>query len=258
MKNAKKIFLSLFVPVFVVIAWYYASNYTDTPPSILPGIGKVGKTFQSLIVNNQLQQDLSISFIRVIKGYLWAIILGGSLGILMGMSSTVKNIFNLSATTVRQIPMIAWIPLIMLWFGIGEKSKVIIIVIAAFFPIMINTLNGIESTPGGYIEVAKLYRLSKWKTFTKVYLPHALPSIFVGLKLGLGASWMAVVASELIAASQGIGYRMSEARSLMKSDVVITCMLVIGLVGILMDKCLIYLFRFLTPWESRNGDKTNG
>ena len=102
---------------------------------------------------------------------------------------------------------------IILWAGIGETSKVIVIVIAAVFPIMVNTLSGIASTPGSYVEVAKLYKLSNWKTFVKLYLPHALPQILVGLKLGLGVSWMAVVASELIAAASGIGYRMNEARS---------------------------------------------
>lgn len=98
------------------------------------------------------------------------------------------------------------------------------------------------------MEVAKLYKLSKWETFVKVYLPHALPQILVGLKLGLGVSWMAVVASELIAASTGIGYRMNEARSLMKSDKVIVCMIVIGLIGIIMDKLISLLFDRFTPW----------
>ncbi len=258
MANIKKTLLSLLIPILIVIAWFYTTNFTDTPSSILPSIGKVGKAFQGMVTAGQLQQDLSVSFARVLKGYLYSVLLGGLLGILMGMSVTVKQIFNLIVTSIRQIPMIAWIPLIILWCGIGERSKVVIIVIAAFFPIMINTLNGVEHTPKGYLEVAKLYKLSRWKTFVKVYFPHALPSVFVGLKLSLGVSWMAVVASELIAATSGIGYRMSDARSLMRSDIVIVCMLVIGLVGILMDKCLTLLFRALTPWESRNGGKANG
>lgn len=258
MRNTKKTLLSLLIPFIVVIAWYYTTNFTDTPSSILPSIGKVGKAFQSMVGTGQLQQDLSVSFTRVLKGYLYSVLLGGLLGILMGMSVSIKHTFNLTVTTIRQIPMIAWIPLIILWCGIGEKSKIVIIIIAAFFPIMINTLNGVENTPSGYLEVAKLYKLSKWKTFVKVYLPHALPSIFVGLKLSLGVSWMAVVASELIAATSGIGYRMSDARSLMRSDVVIVCMLVIGLIGILMDRCLTLLFKILTPWENKNGGKANG
>ena len=144
--------------------------------------------------------------------------------------------------------MIAWIPLIILWCGIGETSKVVIIVLVAFFQILVNTQSGIESTPKGYIEVARLYKLGRWKTFIKVYLPHAIPQILVGLRLGLGGSWMAVVAAELIAATSGIGYRMSFARSNMQSNVVIVCMIVVGLVGVLMDRGIGVLFTALTPW----------
>lgn len=251
MKKVKNIALSLLIPFIVVAAWYYATNFTDISGSILPKIGKVFESFIDLVKKGQLQKDLAVSIGRVVKGYGVSILLGVTLGTFMGMSENVWHIFHLTTTTIRQIPMIAWIPLIILWCGIGEVSKVVIIVLAAFFPIMVNTLSGISGTPQGYIEVAQLYKLSKWKTFTKVYLPHALPQIFVGLKLGLGVSWMAVVAAELIAASSGIGYRLSDARSLMRSDVVIVCMIVIGMIGILMDKMITLIFGVLTPWESK-------
>lgn len=251
MEKTKNVLLSILIPVVVVIFWYYATNYTDISGSILPKISKVGVAFQDLVQKGQLQEDLSVSIGRVVKGYGFSIVLGVLLGTFMGMSKNVWHIFHLTTTTIRQIPMIAWIPLIILWCGIGELSKVVIIVLAAFFPIMVNTLSGISGTPQGYIEVAQLYKLSKWKTFTKVYLPHALPQIFVGLKLGLGTSWMAVVAAELIAASSGIGYRLSDARSLMRSDIVIVCMIVIGIIGILMDKIITLIFGVLTPWEKK-------
>lgn len=135
--------------------------------------------------------------------------------------------------------------------GIGETSKVVVIAIAAFFPITLNTLGGFQSLPSGYLEVARLYRLGVSETFRKVYLPNALPQILVGLKLGLGSSWMAVVAAELIAANSGIGYRLSYSRGLLRSDAVILCMLVIELVGILMDKLLTALFRRLLPWQKK-------
>ena len=141
--------------------------------------------------------------------------------------------------------------MIILWCGIGEESKVVIIVLAAFFPILVNAESGIAQTPENFLEVARLYKLGWWKTFSKVYLPHAIPQILVGLKLGLGVSWMAVVASELIAATSGIGYRMSNARSLMRPDVVIVCMLVIGVVGILMDKAIGIVFELFTPWVEK-------
>ena len=187
----------------------------------------------------------------MLKGYAIAAALGICAGSVMGMWHRAYDLLHPFITAVRQIPVIAWIPLIILWYGIGETSKVVVIAIAAFFPITLNTLGGFQSLPSGYLEVARLYRLSVSETFRKVYLPNALPQILVGLKLGLGSSWMAVVAAELIAANSGIGYRLSYSRGLLRSDAVILCMLVIGLVGILMDKLLTALFRRLLPWQKK-------
>lgn len=248
MKIVKHILMGLIIPVIIVALWYLVTTFGSLPTSILPSLQMVGSAFSEMTDNGQLQGDLMISLGRVVKGFLASALLGVLLGSLMGMFPTVQRLLLPTVTVIRQIPMVAWIPLIILWAGIGESSKVIIIMVAAVFPILVNTLSGIGSTPEGYVEVAKLYKLSKWETFVKVYLPHALPQILVGLKLGLGVSWMAVVASELIAASTGIGYRMNEARSLMKSDKVIVCMIVIGLIGIIMDKLISLLFDRFTPW----------
>lgn len=245
----RKIGLGLMIPIIVVIAWVLVTTYGSIPSGILPTIPKVGKSFVSMVQTGQLQKDLIVSLSRVLKGFLVSAVLGIVLGSLIGMFQTMKELFLPMITVIRQIPIIAWIPLIILWCGIGESSKVVIIVLAAFFSILVNTESGMESTPKEYIEVAKLYKLSPWKTFTNVYLPHALPQILVGLKLGLSVSWMAVVAAELIAATSGIGYRMSNARSLMQSDVVIVCMIVVGLVGIIMDKLIGWLFSLITPWK---------
>ena len=249
MKTLRKVLLGLIVPALVLLAWFCYTSFTDVPNSLLPKISTVLETAGEMISSGQLQGDLSVSIVRVIKGFLASGCLGIFLGAVMGMSPRMQELLLPTITTIRQIPVIAWIPLIILWAGIGEGSKVIIIMIAATFPVLVNTLNGFTSTPEGLVEVAKLYKLSKWNTFVKVYLPHALPQMLVGLKLGLGVSWMALVASELIAASSGIGYRMNDARSLMRSDKVIVCMFVIGLVGILMDKVLSIVFEAVTPWE---------
>jgi sulfonate transport system permease protein len=216
--------------------------------AILPTIGDVGRAFQKTWESGQLQSDLSISLLRVIRGYFFAVLFGVTLGTITGISDTSNRIFSLTLNTIRQIPMMAWIPLIILWCGIGETSKTVIIVLGAFFPIMVNTFSGIRGAQQGYIEVAKLYKLNRWATFRKVYLPSATPQIFVGLKLGLGISWMAVVAAELIASTKGIGYRMSNARSLMQPDIVIMGMIVVGAVGILMDKILTLISKKATPW----------
>jgi sulfonate transport system permease protein len=246
--SVRKTVLAFVIPVIVVLLWFYATTYGGIPTGILPGISRVGNAFGTLWRTGQLQEDLIVSFSRVLKGYLVAAFLGILLGSLMGMFQTVRELFAPIITVIRQIPIIAWIPLIILWCGIGELSKVVIIAIAAFFSILVNTESGMESTPSGYLEVARLYKLGPWKTFTKVYLPHAIPQMLVGLKLGLSVSWMAVVAAEMIAATSGIGYRMSNARSMMQADVVIVCMIIVGLVGVLMDKLLGWLLGLATPW----------
>lgn len=255
MKAAKRRLLGVILPIVIIVAWYAATNFSNIPETILPKIGSVVGTGVEMTKSGQLPTDIGISIGRVIKGFAFSAIIGIVLGSFMGMSRTIESLFLPTVTTIRQIPMIAWIPLIILWAGIGEASKVIIIVIAAVFPILINTISGISSTPKGMIEVSRLYKLSRWKTFMKVYLPHALPQILVGLKLGLGVSWMAVVASELIAASSGIGYRMNEARSLMRSDKVIICMIIIGIIGILMDKAISVVFAKMTPWTKINSSE---
>ncbi len=249
MKVLKTIALGIIVPIAIFILWFWATETGRVATSLLPTLSMVKKAFIDMTSSGQLQKDLLISIQRVLKGFLFAALLGIALGTIMGMFSPIRAMLEPFITTIRQIPMIAWFPLIVLWFGIGEISKVIIIVLAAFFPVLVNTLSGVIQTPEGYLEVAKLYKLSKFKTFTKLYLPHAIPQILVGLKLGLSVSWMAVVAAELVAATSGIGFRMNDARSMMRSDKVIICMLVIGIVGILMDKIVSLLFGYLTPWQ---------
>lgn len=248
----KRVIYALLIPAAIIAAWIYATTSGNVPPGILPSISRVWHAFLQMAKSGQLQKDLLISLTRVLKGFATSAVLGILLGSLIGMSKRAKALLLPMITVIRQIPMIAWIPLIILWCGIGEMSKIVIIVLAAFFPILVNTESGIENTPSGYLEVARLYKLNPWNTFRRVYLPHALPNILVGLKLGLGVSWMAVVASELIAATSGIGYRMSDARSLMRADIVIVCMIVIGLVGVIMDKLIGALFGAFTPWNVKN------
>lgn len=152
-------------------------------------------------------------------------------------------------TAIRQIPMIAWVPILIMWFGIGEESKVAVIFLASYFPILVNTIDGIQRTDPKLIEVGKMYQFNGWQQFTKIYLPSALPSIFVGLKLGLSVSWMAVVGAEMIAATSGIGFRINDARSLMQYPIVFCGMIAIAVVGVLMDCIITTLSRVCTPWE---------
>lgn len=238
----------LILPFGIIAAWVFLTNYKDVPAAILPRVSLVGKAFITHVQNGRLWGDLSISLMRVLKGYLVAIVIGILLGTLMGFSRTINNFFATVIHMIRQIPMMAWIPLIIMWCGIGELSKVVVIVMGAFFPVLLNTMNGIASTPDSYIEAAELYGLSKAEIILKVFLPSALPQIFTGLKLGLGSAWMAVVAAEMLASSSGVGFRMTDARSLMQPEVVMVYMITIGVVGVIMNKIITIISKLLTPW----------
>ena len=250
MKRNMDNYIKFLLPLIILIIWFLGTNIGKIPETALPKLGTVIITFKEMIKSGQLYSDLGISMRRVIAGYVISSILGVTLGVIMGISRRAKKTFQFTLTSMRQIPMIAWIPLIILWTGIGEVSKITVILFAATFPIVVNTVNGIESTPEAFLEVAEIYKLNRWDTFFKVYLPSALPNIFTGLRLGLSTSWMVVVASELIASSSGIGYRLNDARSLMKSDIVIVCMIVIGIVGVLMDKMIVLAAEISTDWKN--------
>jgi sulfonate transport system permease protein len=255
MKKWVRLLLGLSLPAGGFIAWWLATNFGDIPKQILPTPQTVWKIYADGKSGGKLFEQLFVSLERVVKGFLVASLLGILFGSLTGISKIMKAIMIPTLTAIRQIPMIAWIPLLILWCGIGETSKIAIIVLAAFFCVFVNTHAGIAETPQSYLEVARLYKLSRLRTFGSVYLPYALPQILTGLQLGLGVSWMAVVASELISATSGIGYHMSDARSFMRSDIVIACMLIIGLVGIVMNFGIAALFEKITPWNQKERKK---
>ncbi|WP_435308430.1 ABC transporter permease [Sebaldella termitidis] len=244
------IFNYIALPMIIVIFWISATKNELFPPVILPSIAMVFTSLISQISSGQIFQDVLISLSRVMQGYGIGLILGVFMGTLMGISGSTNKFFSGTFDAIRQIPPLAWIPLVILWFGVGETSKVILIAKASFFPILLNTISGIKSTPKAYIEVAKLYNKNSWKIFRQIYLPYALPNIFVGLRLGLSSAWMTVIAAELIASTSGIGYRINDARNLLQSDVVITGIIVVGLLGVIMDRILDRILRELTPWNT--------
>lgn len=245
--------LKIIVPILLVVVWFGVTENRIVSPLVLPSIKSVGEAFFEQIKNGRLIEDLWISFLRIIKGYVLATIFGGALGVAMGIDNKWNQLFLGTLTAVRQVPIMAWVPLLVIWFGIGEGSKVAVIFLGAYFPILVNTMSGISRTDPKLIEVGKMYHLSKWQMFVKIYFPSALPSMFVGLKLGLSISWMAVVGAEMIAARSGIGFRMNDARSLMQYPVVFCGIFSIAFLGACMDWMLSKLAKICTPWEQKVG-----
>lgn len=250
LSRIKGYFSIALLPLLIIIIWELVTSSGAVSSAILPSIQSVIKAFIGQVSNGQMLTDVTISLTRVIEGYFFAVILGLFFGVVMGVSLKVNNVFHLVFTAIRQVPPMAWIPLIILWFGIGETSKIVIIAKAAFFPILLNTINGIKNTPKGYLEVAELNNISTIDLYRKVYFPSALPSIFTGLRLGLGVAWGMVVAAEIIASSSGLGYRINDARSLMQSDIMIAGMVVIGVIGAFMDFVLRKISKHFSKWQT--------
>ena len=250
----RNIKLKIIVPILILILWYVVTENQMVSTLVLPTIPSVLKAFVEQMRDGTLLEDLGISLLRVVKGYGLAVLCGGALGVVMGIDSRVHNLFLGTLTAIRQVPIMAWVPLLVIWFGIGEGSKVAVIFLGAYFPILVNTMSGISRTDQKLIEVGKMYHLSRWQMFMKIYFPSAIPSIFVGLKLGLGISWMAVVGAEMIAARSGIGFRMNDARSLMQYPIVFCGMFSIAILGAFMDFGLSKLAKICMPWEQKVGE----
>jgi sulfonate transport system permease protein len=219
-------------------------------PILLPPPSQVAVTFLELARSGALFRHIGISVLRVLEGFGIAALLGLGLGIAIGLSRTLDRLTDLIIQVVKPIPPIAWIPLAILWFGIGEPSKVYIIFLGAFFPIIINTIDGIRQTDHKFVEVARILAVPRLKFVRQVVLPGALPVIMTGLRVGLMVAWMCVVAAELIAAGSGIGYLIMDARQLSQSDVVLVGMISIGVIGKLMDSLIKRLERRLIGWKA--------
>lgn len=241
--------LEYFILILVLLlVWIGMEKTGHLNTVVMPGLSIVWDTFCTKIRDGSLLEALGISLVRVLKGYGLSVVLGICLGTLMGLSKHVRRLSDLVIQILRPIPPIAWIPLVILWIGIGEGSKVFLIFLGGFFVILINVIDGIRYTDDKMLEVAQVMGVSKRKFLLKVIIPSAMPSILTGLRVGINSCWTCVVAAELVASSSGIGYMISNARNYGQMDVVIVGMLTIGMVGKAMDLLLSALEKKIIYW----------
>lgn len=233
----------------ILALWQGLFHLGYIKPLILPPPTQVAATFWDLLKSGAMARHVGISVLRVLEGFGIAAFLGLVLGVAIGLSRTLDRLTDLIIQVVKPIPPIAWIPLAILWFGIGEQSKVYIIFLGAFFPVIINTIDGIRQTDQKFVEVARILAVPRCKFVRQVVLPGALPAIMTGIRVGLMVAWMCVVAAELIAASSGIGYLIMDARQLSQSDVVLVGMITIGVVGKVMDSIIKRIEKRLVGWK---------
>jgi len=249
LEKIKHVFQYISLSVIILAAWQTLFYLGLIKPIILPPPTRIIVTFWELLESGAMVRHVSISVLRVLEGFGIAAVLGLGLGIAIGLSRTLDRMTDLIIQVTKPIPPLAWIPLAILWFGIGEQSKVYIIFLGAFFPIIINTIAGIRQTDNKFVEVARVLEVPRGRFICRMVIPGALPAIMTGIRVGLMVAWICVVAAELIAASSGIGYLIMDARQLSRSDVVLVGMITIGVIGKLMDGMLKHLEKWLIGWR---------
>lgn len=249
LKSAGYLVEYLALIISIIVVWVIMGEEGKLNPVIMPTLKKIGKTFKTLFLKGTLIKHCGISMGRVLKGYGISVALGVTLGILIGLSHHLERITQLLVQIIKPIPPIAWIPLVILWFGIGESGKVFLIFLGGFFTILVNVIDGIKQTDERLVEVSKVMEIPLWKHIFKLVLPGALPNIFTGLRVGLTSCWMCVVAAELVSSTTGLGYMIMDARQYGQTDVVITGMITIGLIGKIMDSLLHLIESKIVVWN---------
>lgn len=237
------------LPVSLVIAWEAAAQIGLISSRILPAPSDVVLAGWRLSLTGELWHNIGVSFVRAIVG----LSIGGSFGFLLGLANGLSKRSEIATDTllqmVRNIPHLALIPLVILWFGIGEEAKIFLVVLGVFFPIYINTLHGIRTVDPHLIEMGRTYGMTGPELFWRVILPGALPSIFVGLRYALGFMWLTLIVAETIAASSGIGYMAMQAREFLLVDVVVLSILIYALLGKVADSTARLLERACLSWH---------
>lgn len=236
-------------PLAVLLLWYVGSRYEWIAPQVLPSPEAVFATLVDLFRTGEIWGHLQVSLLRVFAGFFLGLVAGSLLGIGMGLSPTFKDYVYPLFKAFSQIPVLGWLPLLMLLVGIDEALKIILIAKAALVPVALNTYKGIEGVPTRYIEVARVLRFTRWQMLTKVVFPSAFAPIWNGVRYGFTHAWLSLVVVELLASSEGIGYLIVYGRQLFQLDVVLAAVVVVGTVGLVLDRALACVETRLTRWR---------
>lgn len=248
-RRLQGVLLACLTPAILLLTWQFAVDAGVVRSTILPSPATIAQTLGELAITGELIRHLSVSLLRVIVGFALGALGGIVLGILTGLVRPASDALALVLGILRPIPVIAWVPLLILWLGIGESSKVTLIAIGTFWPVLLNLVHGIRTTDRKLLEVARVFEKDSLSLLRRVVLPAALPSLITGLRLGLGVAWTSVIAAELLGADRGIGYLIAYARELTQVDVMFTGLVAIGVTGILIDGALRLVERRLLRWH---------
>jgi sulfonate transport system permease protein len=228
----KRVLRGLVLPVLLLALWEFASHMRLVDPRILPPLEQVAHTAVHQVMHEGLLGNLAASLARDMAGFGIGCLLGVIIGTALGFSRVADRLFMPSFNGLRQIAILAWIPLISIWFGVGESAKVVFIAAAALIPVVLNTREGMRAASAHLVEVARALTFTRWQLVTRLYLPSALPSIATGVHLGLIYAWVASIGSEyFMTVGPGIGGLIIAGRERFQMDLVMLGILILGGVG---------------------------
>lgn len=239
MKLSTEVLLAIIPPILILVLWEVLGKKGVINASILPYPSKIYRAFILQTSSGKLQANFFASIGRIVKGFIIGSFLGMLLGLIMGLVPIFDKILSVLFAILRPMPIIALIPFFILWLGIGEESKVAIIILCSFWPVLLNTTLGIKSVDVKLLEVAQIQQKGYIDTVFKIIIPSALPVMINGIRLAAGGSLMGVVTAEMIAASRGLGYMIMFARELSQADVMLVGVITIGLLGLILDKVFV-------------------
>ncbi|MFG1418464.1 ABC transporter permease [Xanthobacter sp. V0B-10] len=237
------------LPFLILALWQTAAANKWIDPVFLPAPLKVVTAFWTMLTKQHLAFDFLASIRIVGQAFLYGALVGVALGIAAGLSRKVEEFFGPTFDTIRHIPGIAWLPLIVLWLGIGAPAKILVIGKSVFFPVFLNTLQGIRNVERNYVELAKVLTLTRWQLVRKVILPAAMPSIMVSLRYSAGLAWALVVVAEGLSGLEGLGFLIFRAQGLLLTDQLLVCMVIIGIVGFAIDRSMYFAQKRVLKWK---------
>lgn len=250
MSQFRKILLAISGILCVLILWELSTDVLGIFKWILlPPPWDVFMAMVRMVMDGSLFLNAGWSLLRVLLGFAVATLIAVPLGIAMGWLPEISYFLNPIMEIIRPIPPIAWIGLALLWFGIGLNSAVFLVFIGAFFPILLNTIDGVRNVDKRLIEVAYTFGASDWDVLRKVVLPSASPIIYTGLRVGMGIGWMCVVAAEMIAVRYGLGNQILESTNLLQTDKVLVGMITIGLLGLVINYIFTIVGKRIFKWQ---------
>lgn len=243
-----------FVGICIVLGvWFMVSRLEIFSTYVLPAPEKVFRTFLQMLQSGEIFVDIAISFGRVLKGFFIAFVLAFTMGTYRILRPGIEKYYEYILQFFRNVPPLSMIPLLILWCGIGETTKTVIIVLASFFPMYLNIVKGFTGCDKHLLEVGDVFGYTRVKKFTHIILPYASADILVGMRIGMGYSWRAIIGAEMVAASTGLGHMILFAQQMSRTDKVIVGIVIIGIVGLVTDKIFGMIIKKIWKGAGENG-----